>query len=145
MGTRMDDDIVDVDDDVLDLVEDLFHKALKRSRTTQKSHGRGDPFELSDPLDREGGGVAVRFIDGHLPEAGGEINGREDGGVGSSNVTDALIDLLHGILVGVGFGIETSEVLNNSESLARFLGHTEDGRVVRRLGTSDNPQPEPFL
>ena len=25
MGTRMDDDIVNVDDDVLDLVEDLFH------------------------------------------------------------------------------------------------------------------------
>ena len=89
--------------------------------------------------------MAVRFVDGHLPEAGGQINGCEDGGVGSSNVTNALIDLLHGVLVSVGFGVETSEVLNNSESLARFLGHTEDGGVVRRFVTSDNPQPEPFL
>ena len=89
--------------------------------------------------------MAVRFVDGHLPEAGGEINGREDGGIRSSNVTDALIDFFHGVLVSVGFGVETPEVLNNSESLARFLGHTEDGRVVRRFGSSDNPQPEPFL
>ena len=62
--------------------------------------------------------MAVRFVDGHLPEAGGEINGREDGGVGSSNVADAFIDFLHGVLISVGLGVETPKILDNSEPLA---------------------------
>ena len=44
--------------------------------SAQKSHGRGEPLELSDTLNREGGGVAVRFVDGHLPEAESQVDGR---------------------------------------------------------------------
>ena len=91
----MDDNVVNVDDDVLDLVEDLFHQALERGWAAQMSHGGGDPFKLSDALNRESRGVTVGFVNWHLPETGGEVNGREDRGVGPSDVTDALVDFFH--------------------------------------------------
>ena len=67
-------------------------------------------------LDGEGGEVAAFVVDRHLPKAGSEINGGENGRVGSDDITDALLDLLHRIIVGVGFLIESSEVLNDAQA-----------------------------
>ena len=54
------------------------------------------------------------FVDGHLPESGGEVDRRKDVGVGSADVADALVDFFHGVFVCVGLFVETSEVLHNS-------------------------------
>ena len=64
--------------------------------------------------------------------------------VGPSDVTDALVDFFHWVFVSVGFGVEPSEVLDNPEALSRFLGDTENRRVVGQFGASDYPQLEPF-
>ena len=74
----MDDNVVDVEDDVLDLVKDLLHQTLERGWAAPKSHGGGDPFKLSDALNRESRGVTVGFVDRHLPETGGQVDGHED-------------------------------------------------------------------
>ena len=56
----------------------------------------------------------LRFvIQLHLPESGGEVQGRENGGVCSADITDALCDLLHGVLVDVGVLVELLKVLHD--------------------------------
>ena len=73
----------------------------------------------------------LRFvIQLHLPEAGGKVQGGENGRVGSADVADALGDLLHGVFVDVGVLVEFPEILYDPESLALFLGNAENGRVV---------------
>ena len=70
----------------------------------------------------------LRFvIQLHLPESGCEVQGGKDIGVGSSDVTDAFGDLLHGVFVDVGVLVELPEILYNSESLALFFGYAENG------------------
>ena len=136
----MDDDIINVDDDVVDSLEDFLHESFERRRTTQKSHWGGYLFELALSLDGEGCEVAVFLVDGHLPESGSEVDGGEDGRVGSADVGDALINLFYGVLVGVGLCVKASEVLNNPESSPTFLGNTEDWRVVSRSGSPNHSQ-----
>ncbi len=46
-----------------------------------------------------------------MPESGSEVQGWENGGVGSTDVADAFGDLLHGVLVDVGVLIEFPEIL----------------------------------
>ena len=60
--------------------------------------------------------MAVLFVDGHLPESGGEVDRCKDVGVGSADVADAFVDFFHGIFVRVGLFVETSEVLHNSKA-----------------------------
>ena len=93
----MNDDVVDVDDDVTNAVKDFFHESLERGWTAQESHGRGHPFKLAMALDGEGGEVTVFVVNGHLPETGSEVDGGKNSGIGSADITDALVDLLHGV------------------------------------------------
>ena len=67
-------------------------------------------------LDRECGQVAILIANGPLLEPRGEIDGGEDGGVGSADVADAFVDFLHGVLVGVDLLVEASEVLHNAQA-----------------------------
>ena len=60
----------------------------------------------------------VGFVNGHLPETRGQVDGREDRGVSSSNVADALVDFFHCVLVSVGLGVEPPKVLNDPEALS---------------------------
>ena len=96
-------------------------------------------------LYREGSEVTVFVVDRHLPEAGSEINGGENGRVGSADITDALVDFLHGVFVSVGLLVETSEVLNNAQANPSFLRNTEDGRVVGGFHFLNNTELKPFL
>ena len=41
--------------------------------------------------------------------------------------------------------VQFSEVLNNSQTLARFLGYTKNWRVVQGLGFSNYSYFEPFF
>jgi hypothetical protein len=50
--------------------------------------------------------------------------------VGSSDVADAFVDPLHGVLVDVGMQVELPKVLNNSETLSLFRGHAKDWQIV---------------
>ncbi len=84
-------------------------------------------MKLSFPWDGKSRQWLRFFIQFHLPEAGGEVQGGENGRVGLADVADAFGDLLHGVFVDVGVLVEFPEVLYNPESLALFLGHTEDG------------------
>ncbi len=63
----------------------------------------------------------------HLPETGGQVQGHENGGVGSAYFADAFGDLLHRVLVDMGFRVELPEVLHDSKSLALLLGNAENG------------------
>ncbi len=63
----------------------------------------------------------------HLPESGGEIKCGKNGRVGPADVPDAFGNFLHGILVNVGVLVELSEILNDPETLALFLGNAENG------------------
>jgi len=65
-------------------------------------------------------------VNGHLPESRGQVDGCENGAVGSSDVGDAFRNFLHGVLVCLGFEVQTPEVLHNPESLAVLFWHTED-------------------
>ena len=89
--------------------------------------------------------MAVLFVDGHLPEPGGEVDRCEDVGVGSADVADALIDFFHGVLVRVGLLVETSEVLYDSKTSPPFLWNAENGRVVGGSGLSHYAEPKPFF
>ena len=89
--------------------------------------------------------MAILIIDGHLPESRGEIDGGEDVGVGSTDVADAFVDLFHGVFVGVGLFVETSEVLNDAQASSPFLWNTEDGGVVGGYGFANYTEPEPFF
>ena len=64
---------------------------------------------------------------GHLPEPGGQVHGCEQGQSVPSNVPDALVDLLYGVLVDVGVRVEGPEILHNSMSLTLFLRDATDG------------------
>ena len=59
-------------------------------------------MELSSVRDRESRQGLRFWIQFHLPESGGEIQGGEYGRVGPSDVPDAFADFLHGIFVDVG-------------------------------------------
>ena len=89
--------------------------------------------------------MAVLFVDGHLPESGGEVDRCKDVGVGSADVADALVDFFHGVFVRVGLFVETSEVLNDAQASSSFLWNTEDGGVVGGVGFAHHSEPEPFL
>ncbi len=67
------------------------------------------------------------FVQLHLPESGGEVQGLENGRVGSTDVADAFGDLLHGVFVDVGVLVELPEILYDLESLALFFGYAENG------------------
>ena len=75
--------------------------------------------------------MAVLFVDGHLPEPGGEIDCCEDVGVGSADVADALVDFFHGVFVRVGLFVETSEVLHDSKAPPLSLEHRKWGSCRR--------------
>ena len=85
--------------------------------------------------------MAVLFVDGHLPESGGEVDRGKDVGVGSADVADAFVDFFHGVFVRVGFLVETPEVLNDSKASPPFLWDTEDGGVVGGFGLSYYTEP----
>ena len=57
------------------------------------------------------------------------FDGGESGRVGSAYVGDALINLFHGVLVGVGLCIKASVVLDNSKSSRTFFS-----QPLRRAG-----------
>ena len=44
---RMKQEVIDVDQNILDTVHDSLHKALERTRTSQKSHWTCYPLELA--------------------------------------------------------------------------------------------------
>ena len=69
------------------------------------------------------------FVDGHLPESGGEVDRGKDVGVGSANVADALVDFFHGVFVRVGLFVETSEVLNDPKASPPFFGTQKMGEL----------------
>ena len=80
-------------------------------------------------LNCKGSEVAILIIDGHLPESRSEIDGGEDVGVGLTDVADAFVDLFHGVLVGVGLFVETSEVLRDAQASPPFLGTQKMGEL----------------
>ena len=90
-------------------------------------------------MHRKGGEMTVFFVNWHLPETRGEVDGGEDGQVGSANVTHALIHFVHGVFVRVSLHVEALEVLDNSEATTTFLWNTEDGGIVGRLSAPYNP------
>ena len=51
---------------------------------------------------------------------GSEIKGGENGLIGSADVANTLIDLLHGVLVGVGFLVESPAILNDVQASPLF-------------------------
>jgi hypothetical protein len=65
------------------------------------------------------------FVQLHLPESRGEVQGVENIGVGSSDVADAFGDLLHGVFVNIRVLVQLSEVLYNLESLPLLFGYAE--------------------
>ena len=89
--------------------------------------------------------MTVLFVDGHLPESRGEVDRCKNVGVGSADVADTFVDLLHGVFVGVGLFVETSEVLNDPEASPPLLWNTEDGGVVGGFGFANHSEPEPFF
>ena len=62
-----------------------------------------------------------------------------------ANATDALIHFFHGIFARVHLGIESTDILNNSEPSTTFLGNTEDGGVEGRFGLLNYSKTKPFL
>ncbi len=84
-------------------------------------------------------------MDRHLPEPRREVDGGENGRVGSSDVSNALTDFLHGVLVDLRVLVESPKVLYNAEALTVLLGHTENRGVVERAGSPYHAQFEPFL
>ena len=73
--------------------------------------------------------MTVRIVDGHLPEAGSEVDG-------SKMVKLALpMPLIHSL----------TSFMEYLSVWVLVLSHTEDWRLVGRFGASDNPQLEPFL
>ena len=74
--------------------------------------------------------MAVFWVEWHLPESGREVDCGEDAGAGSSNVSDAFGDVLHGVLVDLGFAVECPKILHDAETLSGLFRDTEDGRVV---------------
>ncbi len=67
------------------------------------------------------------FIQLHLPETQGQVQGCENGGVCSPDVADTFGDLLHGILVNMGVLVQLPEILHDAKSLALFLWNAENG------------------
>jgi hypothetical protein len=63
----------------------------------------------------------------HLPETRSQVQSCENGGVGSTNIANALSDFLHGVFVDVGVLVEFPEVLHDPEPLALFLWNAENG------------------
>ncbi len=84
-------------------------------------------MELSSVGNGECGQWLQFWVQFHLPETGGEIQSCENGRIRSSDVPEALADFLHGVFIDVRVLVEQPEVLYNSESLALFLRHAEDG------------------
>jgi hypothetical protein len=70
------------------------------------------------------------FIQFHLPESGSEVQGGEDGGIGSPKVADTSGEPLHGVFVDVGVLVELPEVLDDPESLALFHWNAENGEII---------------
>ena len=96
-------------------------------------------------LHSEGREMTVFFIDRHLPIPGGQVHGCENSRVGLANATDALIHFFHEIFARVHLGIESTDILNNSEPSTTFLGNTEDGGVEGRFGLLNYSKTKPFL
>ena len=71
VGAGVDDEVIDVDDDVVDAVDDGLHQALKTRRTSEESHRRCDPFELSHARQGEGSVLSGFGVQQHLPEPRG--------------------------------------------------------------------------
>jgi hypothetical protein len=63
-----------------------------------------------------------------LTKSSYEVYCCENGASGSSNISDAFTNVLHGVFVGVGVSIEGSEVLDEPDAPA-FLSHCKDGAV----------------
>ena len=54
----------------------------------------------------------------------------------------SAMSLFHGVLFGVGFIVESPDVLDNEQSLDIFFWDTEDGRVVSQFGLSHHYELE---
>ena len=51
----------------------------------------------------------------------------------------------HRVLVNVRIKVQFSEILYNSQTMARFLGYTKNGRIVHRSRPANNTQFEPII
>ena len=72
-------------------------------------------------------------MQGHLPESGSEVDGGKDAVAGSSYVPNAFRDILHGVSVNVCLTIESPKILDDAQSLPRFLRDAEDWRKRDRV------------
>ena len=79
-----------------------------------------------------------------MPETGCEINGGENGRIGPADVADTFVNLLHGVLVGVGLLIESPEVLHDAQASPPFLG-TQKMESCRRIWFFEPHQAEATL
>ncbi len=83
-------------------------------------------MELAFSWDSESGDWLGFFVQLHLPESGSKVQCRENAGIGSTDVTDAFGDLLHGVFVNVRILVKLSEILYDPESLSLLFRHTEN-------------------
>ena len=79
-----------------------------------------------------------------MPETSREVDRGEQSAAGATDVANALTDVLHGILVHVGLGVQSSEVLDQSNAPI-LLGNSKDGAVKLAAGWLNDPHLEPFV
>jgi len=64
----------------------------------------------------------------------------EDSGIGSSKVSNAFCEFLHGVLINMRILVQFLEILHDLEPLALLLRNTENGGIEQWIGSPDNSE-----
>ena len=141
---RMQQQVINIHDYIGQTLDDSLHQPLKTAGRTQQTHRGGDPLELALARYGKCGVRSGAWLQQQLPETSREVDRGEQSAAGATNVANALTDVLHGILVHVGLGIQSSEVLDQSDAPV-LLGNSKDGAVKLAAGWLNDPHLEPFV
>jgi hypothetical protein len=95
VSVHVDQKIIDVNQFIQNVTKNSFHEPLETGWTTQESHWRCDPMELTLAWNGKGCQFLRVFVQLHLPESGSEVQSGENCGVGPADVADTFGDFLY--------------------------------------------------
>ncbi len=72
---RVDEEVINVNNYIGEAVYNCLHEALEAGGAAQQAHRAGNPLKLAHAWHCESGVWACSWVQNHLPEPSGEVNG----------------------------------------------------------------------